>query len=120
MSHGFAGPGRAGTLHDVDRRLSRFSRWNRDRRLARGHALAELLHAQGEATFDELVRAGDPADTADVAMWLSYALLDGMIEEIEPGAPGEPRRFRLLQREAEQRWVRRTGDAPPRRGQPAH
>ena len=103
----------------MDRRLSRFSRWNRDRRLARGHALADLLQAQGEATFDELVRAGDPADTADVAMWLSYALLDGMIEEIEPATTGEPRRFRLLQREAEQRWVRRTDDVP-RRGQPAH
>ena len=95
----------------MDRRLSRLSLWNRDRRLAKGTQVADLLRERRDATFDQLVEAAHPAETSEVAMWLSSALLDDVVDEIEPGAAGEPRRFRLKQHEAAKRWVRRPEDA---------
>ena len=62
-------------------------------------------------TLNQLVEAAEPADTADVATWLSHAVQGGLIEELEP-APDRPvRAFRLRRTDAEQRWSRRTDDA---------
>jgi hypothetical protein len=94
----------------MDRRLDPQSRWNRDRRIASGPRLAGLLVKSDAVSFDELVEAAEPAETADVATWLSHAILGGLIEEVEPQGEGEPRLFRLRRTQAEQRWQRRQRD----------
>ena len=100
-----------GIMAPVDRRLDPQTRWNRDRRIASGPRLAKLLVTSERLTFEELVEAAAPADTADVATWLSHAVQGGLIEEIEPDPAHPVRAFRLRRTDAERRWARRVGDA---------
>ena len=95
----------------MDRRLDPQTRWNRDRRVASGPRLAQLLVKSERVTFDQLVEAAEPADTADVATWLSHAVQGGLIEELEPEPDRPVRAFRLRRTDAERRWARRVGDA---------
>lgn len=98
----------------MDRRLDPQSRWNRDRRIASGPRLASLLVKRDAVSFDDLVEAAEPAETADVATWLSHAILGGLVEEVESEGEGEARLYRLRRTEAELRSRRRGRDAPTR------
>lgn len=102
----------AGNLEPMDRRLDPQTRWNRDRRVASGPRLAQLLVTSDAVTFDELLAAAAPASVADVSNWIAHTIAGGLIEEVAPiGAA--PRRFALRRTEAELEWRRRPGESGP-------
>ncbi len=67
--------------------------------------------SEAEYVEIQLVEAAEPADTSDVATWLSHAVQGGLIEEVEPGPDHPVRGFRLRRTDAEREWARRVGDA---------